>query len=209
MNGFQPLQHQVFFIHSLLDSPFTQGIAQRDDRCNGIHDFMCQDTNQFLPCLHFVFFQNGTDILQVDKAQIGCHCGILCDRHRHILHNFFLIYTNHLHFTRLQGSQNKREIRIQVTQFFQLMNGMSTQILNPGPVHPTYFPFFIRNQNTRIYRIKQGFEISMLFLLFRQLGTKLSHYLIDILHHFLLLKILPFSRKTQGKITIANGFNHT
>ena len=65
VDGFQALL-QVF----ILCNPGKQSFAQRSNRCDGIHDFMGQHTNQLDPRIHLLIAQLVAHVAQGDDAHV-------------------------------------------------------------------------------------------------------------------------------------------
>ena len=65
MNGFHTMKYHIFimFILIFVNHSFTEAFTNGKDWGYGVHDFMGQHTNQFLPGFHFILFQNGTYVL--------------------------------------------------------------------------------------------------------------------------------------------------
>ena len=74
---------------------FTQGLGQRDNGCDGVHDLVRQDTDQFLPSLHLIPLQGRMDVLQADDPTLATSQVDTSGIDRPILRNGWFSVTHH------------------------------------------------------------------------------------------------------------------
>ena len=163
-------------IHALIFVQIQQGIAQRSNRCYGVHNFMGKHTNQLDPGLDFFFIHFIINIVYDDQSLC-----LIIDRNSSYLNT--QLYRSSLHrqrkslvIPRFQGIEKRGHCRVNPVQLTRMGKHIQSQQFQCRNIGLQNKPLRIQNYNTRMYTA-QNHLIKFFFLLSLYPG-----FLNDMLH---------------------------